>query len=197
MFFRGATVLRNGVLFASRKWSLIHINDPGWPRDIIIFVSKGFAISSNARRSMMRMISRRLFVVAGVFSAGTLLISAQAQPLAKNGQQPANLDGARDAIIRAIGAEKDTVAIVTTAKTATVERINSNMNGSSHGARNNEAIVIGPIVSQAIADKPEFKGVVVIRVQYLRRSSPGSKAEVVDTVEFRKDAGGKFQFHET
>ena len=146
---------------------------------------------------MMRMIPRLLFVVAGVFLAGTLLISAQAQPLANNGRQSATLDGTRDAIIRTIGAEKDTVAIVTTTKTVTVERINSNMNGTSHGARNNEAIVIGPIMSQAIADKPEFKAVVVIRVQYLRRSSPGSKAEVVDTVEFRKDASGKFQFHET
>ena len=71
------------------------------------------------------------------------------------------------------------------------------MNGSSQGARNNEVIVIGPIVSQAIADKPEFKGVIVIRIQYLRQPSPGSKAEVVDTIEFRKDASGKFQFHET
>ena len=145
----------------------------------------------------MGIISRLSFVVAGIFFAGSLLISAQAQSLAKNGRQPATLDAAREAIIRTIGAEKDSVAVVTTTKTATVERINSNMNGSSHGARNNEAIVIGPIVSQAIADKPEFKGVVVIRVQYLRRSSPRSKAEVVDTIEFRKDASGKFQFHET
>jgi hypothetical protein len=145
----------------------------------------------------MPRIPRLLYIVASILFAATLVISAQAQPLAKNGRQSATLDGARDAIIRTIGAEKDTVAIVTTAKTATVERINSNMNGSSHGARNNEATVIGPIMSQAIADKPEFKAVVVIRVQYLRRSSPGSKAEVVDTVEFRKDASGKFQFHET
>jgi len=80
-------------------------------------------------------------------------------------------------------------------KVVTVERINSNMNGSSHGARNSEATVIGPIVVQAIADKPEFNGILVIRVQYLRRSSQSSK--VVDTIEYRKDASGKFQFHET
>jgi hypothetical protein len=82
-----------------------------------------------------------------------------------------------------------------------VERINSNMNDTSHdtshGARNSEALTIGPIVSQAIADKPGFKSVVVIRVQYLRRSSRGAKDEIVDTIEFRKDAAGKFQFHET
>lgn len=88
--------------------------------------------------------------------------------------------------------------IVTTQKNAvTVERINSNMNDTSHGARNSEAMTIGPFVSQAIADKPGFKSVVVIRVQYLRRSSPGAKDEIVDTIEFRKDAAGKFQFHET
>ena len=146
----------------------------------------------------MPKIPRLLYIVASILFAGALVISAQAQPSAKNGRQPTTLDGARDVIIRTIGAEKDTVVIVATQKNViTVERINSNMNGSSHGARNNEAIVIGPIVSQAIVDKPAFKSVVVIRVQYLRRSSPGAKDEVVDTIEFRKDAAGKFQFHET
>ena len=146
----------------------------------------------------MPKIARRLYVVASILFAGTLVISAQAQPSVKNSRQPATLDGARDVIIRTIGAEKNTVAVVATQKNVvTVERINSNMNGSSHGARNNEAIVIGPIVSQAIADKPAFKSVVAIRVQYLRRSSPDAKDEVVDTIEFRKNAAGKFQFHET
>jgi hypothetical protein len=134
-------------------------------------------------RSMLR------YVVAIALFAGALVTSAQTQPTA--------LDDARSQIIKTIGAEKDAVVIVTTVKTVTVERINSNLNGSSHGGRNNEAAVIGPIVAQAIGDKPEFKDVVVIRVQYLRRSSPGSKDGVVDTIEFRKDAGGKFQFHET
>ena len=145
----------------------------------------------------MSRIQRLLYVVASILFAGTLALSAQAQPPAKNGPQATTLHSARDAIIRTIGAEKDSVAIVAAPEsTVTVERINSNMNSSSHGGRNNEAVVIGPIVSQAIADKPAFKRVVVIRVQYLRRSS-GLKDEVVDTIEFRKDATGKFQFHET
>lgn len=143
----------------------------------------------------MKMISRLLYVVAGVFFAGALAVSAQAQPSGNSGRHPTALDDARSLIIRTIGAEKNTVTIVTTAKAVTVERINSNMNGSSHSARNNEAIVIGPIVSQAIADKPEFKSVVVIRVQYVHRTS--SKDRIVDTIEFRKDAGGNFQFHQT
>ena len=138
---------------------------------------------------MLKAISMLRYVVASVLFVGALMTFAQAQPTA--------LDDARNLIIKTIGAEKDTVAVVTTDKVVTIERINSNLNGSSHGARNNEAIVIGPIVSHAIADKPKFKGVVVIRVQYLRRSSPGSKDEAVDTIEFRKDASGKFQFHET
>ena len=144
----------------------------------------------------MPRIPRLLYLVVSILFAGTLAISAQAQPSAKNGRQSANLDGTLDVIIRTIGAEKDTVLITTQKNAVTVERINSNMNGSSHGARNSEAMAIGPIVSQAIANKPGFKSVVVIRVQYLRRSS-GAKDEVVDTIEFRKDAAGTFQFHET
>jgi hypothetical protein len=136
---------------------------------------------------MRRMISKVLYVFASLLFVGGMVAYAQAQAPA--------LDGARNLIIQTIGAEKDTVTIVATGKVVTVERINSNMNGSSHGARNNEATAIGPIVVQAIADKPEFNGVLVIRVQYLRRSSQSSK--VVDTIEYRKDASGKFQFHET
>jgi len=142
---------------------------------------------------MLRIISKVLYVFASLLFVGTLVAYAQAQASA--------LDGARNLIIQTIGAEKDTVAIVATEKVVTVERINSNMNGSSHSARNNEASAIGPIVVQAIADKPEFKGILVIRVQYLRRVSQSAKvvqsSKVVDTIEYRKDASGKFQFHET
>ncbi len=143
----------------------------------------------------MKMISRLLYVAASVVFAGIVAVSAQAQPSGKNGQHVAALDGARSLVIRTIGAEENSVGIVTTKKMVTVERINSNMNGSSHGGRDNEAIVIGPIVAQAIADKPQFKSVVVIRVQYVDRTS--SKDRIVDTIEFRKDAGGNFQFHQT
>ena len=57
----------------------------------------------------MPRIPRLLYIVASILFAGTLVISAQAQPSAKNGRQPTTLGGARDVIIRTIGAEKDTV----------------------------------------------------------------------------------------
>jgi hypothetical protein len=146
---------------------------------------------------MLRKIWRFLYVFAAVSFAATIAISAQAQPSDKNAQHKAILNDARSLIIRTIGAENNSVDIVTTEKAITVERINSNMNGSSHGARNNEATVIGPIVSQAIAEKPDFKAVIVIRVQYVSRTSSASKQRVLDTIEFRKDASGNFQFHQT
>jgi hypothetical protein len=145
---------------------------------------------------MQKKTSGLLHLVASFLLAGTMVMSAQAQS-SNNRQHSAALDNARTAIIQAIGPEKDTVDIVTTGNLVTVERVNSNMNGSSHGARNNEAAVIGPIVVQAIAEKPEFKGVVVIRVQYVSRASSASKHKVLDTIEFRKDASGNFQFHQT
>jgi hypothetical protein len=60
---------------------------------------------------------RLLYIVVSILFAGILVASAQAQPSAKNGRQSTALDGTLDAIIRTIGAEKDTVLIVTTQKT--------------------------------------------------------------------------------
>ncbi len=41
----------------------------------------------------------------------------------------------------------------------------------------------------------ELRSIHTIRVQYLARSKPASRDNIVDTIEFRKDASGAFQFH--
>lgn len=67
--------------------------------------------------------------------------------------------------------------------------------GSSAG-RENEAGAIETIVANTIAAKREFKGIVVIVVEYVKRPSDGS-ARVVDLIEFRKDTSGAFRHHIT
>jgi hypothetical protein len=96
-----------------------------------------------------------------------------------------------------VGAQEKTVEVAISGNILTAARVNSNLNDANHGARSNEAIAIAPVVIKAIEDGPEFKTIHTIRVQYLVRRKLGEKGKVLDTVDFRKDSNGKFQFHET
>ena len=79
----------------------------------------------------------------------------------------------------------------------TVSCVNTNLNKADHGARNGEASRVGPVVSFALAARPEFKSIHTIRVQYLARSKPNGAAKIVDTIDFRKAPDGGFVFHTT
>jgi hypothetical protein len=116
-------------------------------------------------------------------------------------QTPAGPDAALTeisvSIVRAIGAQDKTVEITTTHTILKVLRVNSNMNEATHAGRDNEATAIASIVSKAISGKSEFTKLNTIRVQYVTRPSPNANSRVVDTVDFRKDPQGVFQFHRT
>jgi hypothetical protein len=133
------------------------------------------------------MLSRRRAVL---FAFACLAVASRVPAFAQEAL-PADL---KDKIIRTIGAQPDTVEIVVAANIVTVLRVNSNMNQSSHGGRDNEANAIAPLVSQAIAAAP-LKNINTIRVQYVARSASADK--VVDTVDFRKTPAGTFEFHKT
>ena len=107
------------------------------------------------------------------------------------------LQSIRASVTQAIGAEDATVEVSITGNVLTVARVNSSLNQTSHGNRDSEASRIAPIVSKAIADKPEFKNIHTIRVLYLVRSKPDGAAKAIDTVDFRKDPSGVFLFHTT
>jgi sensor domain CHASE-containing protein len=109
----------------------------------------------------------------------------------------ASLQSIRASVTQAIGAEDATVEVSITGNVLTVARVNSSLNQTSHSNRDSEASRIAPIVSKAIADKPEFKNIHTIRVLYLVRSKPDGAAKAIDTVDFRKDPSGVFLFHTT
>jgi hypothetical protein len=100
-------------------------------------------------------------------------------------------------IMRAIGAQDRTVEISVAGNILTVLRLNSNMNESAHGARDNEARAIFSVVSKAISGKSQFSKLHTIRVQYAARPTSAANTRIIDTVDFRKDAQGLFQFHRT
>ncbi len=110
--------------------------------------------------------------------------------------QQSVLADVRATVVRAIGAQDQTVEITVTDKALIVLRVNSNMNGSTHSGRNNEATAIASVVSKAIAGKAEFDNLVALRVDYVTRSATGDSA-VIDSVAFREDPKGAFRFHPT
>ncbi len=126
-----------------------------------------------------------------------LLLFVQANGIADAQTSPAALQESRTTIVQTIGAQPETVEIVANGSIITVLRVNSNMNEATHAGRDNEANVVGQIVSKAIAGSPSFKKFHTIRVQYVTRSKPGAPLKVIDTIEFRKSPSSSFQFHAT
>jgi hypothetical protein len=74
---------------------------------------------------------------------------------------------------------------------------NSALNGSTHSARNSEAVAIADAISAAIANKPEFAGALGISVAYVARDSGADHTSLVDTIDFRKDSAGRMTLHTT
>lgn len=103
----------------------------------------------------------------------------------------------RTSVAQAIGTEPTGVTVSIKGNVLSVWRVNSTLNQSDHGARNAEASKIGPVVAKVLADRPEYRNVHTIRVQYVTRSKPDGTAKVVDTVDFRRTPGGGFVFHTT
>ena len=95
------------------------------------------------------------------------------------------------------GAQNETVEVTIKGNVLTVWRPNSNMNQSTHAGRDNEAMAIATVVSNAIVGKPEFSRLVAIWVRYVVRSRPGGPSKNVDSIEFREDPNGVFRFHQT
>ncbi len=137
------------------------------------------------------------YTAACLCAATDTIALAQTPSSGDDRQRTAVLENIKKSVIQKVGAQEKTVEVTISGNILTVARINSNLNDTTHDARNNEAIAIAPVVTKAIEDGPEFKTIHTIRVQYLVRRKLGEKGKVLDTVDFRKDSNGKFQFHET
>jgi hypothetical protein len=133
-----------------------------------------------------------LIAAFSLLAQSSSILQAQAP---QDGPRISVLADMRTSIIRAIGAEDQTVELEVGGDILTVLRINSNMNQATHAGRDNEATAIVAIVSKAISGRAEFGNLITVRVQYSMRS--GGDSNVIDTVEFRKDPSGLFQYHQT
>lgn len=124
------------------------------------------------------------------------LTSARAQTAPSAGERIGTLASMEKSIVKVIGAEAKIVKVTSSSGILLVARVNSNMNGSTHEGRNNEAKVIAPLVAKEIDGNPKFENFTIIRVEYVVRSSPAMKSKIVDSVEFRKGPDGVFDFHQ-
>ena len=105
-------------------------------------------------------------------------------------EQPSVLAEIRTTIIRTIGAQPETVEIAVTENNLTVLRINSNMNKSTHGGRDNEANAIAPIVSKAISGRVEFKNLSTIECNMSSALRPAPPAKSSTPSIFEKLQAG-------
>ena len=143
----------------------------------------------------IRYMTMMLALSVGWLSVVDTAVQAQTAPsIVKQVGMPASIEAS---IVKAIGAEAKTVKVTSSGSILLVTRVNSNMNGSTHEGRNNEAKVIAPLVAKEIGSNPKFENVSTIRVEYVARSSPATKSRIVDSVEFRKGPDGVFDFHQT
>ena len=126
-----------------------------------------------------------------------LMALAAGKAPAQMPQQNPILQDIRASIVRTIGVQDSSVEAEIKGNILTVLRVNSELNQVSHAARNSEASAIGSVVSKAIADKPDYKNIHTIRVQYVSRASAGSRSKIIDTVDFRKNPNGNFPMHTT
>ena len=146
---------------------------------------------------MFKYILAVCYTAACLCAATNTVAFAQTPSSGNDVQRTAILENIKKFVIQTIGAQETTVEVTISGNILIVARVNSKLNDTTHGGRNNEAIAIAPVVTKAIEGNPEFKTVHTIRVQYLVRRKVGEKDKVLDTVDFRKDPNGKFQFHET
>jgi hypothetical protein len=135
---------------------------------------------------------RRSIYVAIIASAAVAVSSV----CAHTASDPATtLPGIKNAIVKATGAQSETIELSTTATTFTVKVVNGKFADATTAGRENEASAIETVVVNAIKEKETFKNIVVIVVQYLKRRNSSSRT--VDSIEFRKDTAGVFRHHAT
>jgi hypothetical protein len=142
------------------------------------------------------MFRRSLFILVAVIAIPAMAPSnVRAQPSRLDQPQTATLASIKEAIVKATGAQSRVIELSTTTNVFTVKVVNGKFADGTTTGRENEAGAIESIVADAIAGKAQFKGVVVIVVQYVKRRNDSSR--VVDSIEFRKTATGTFRHHVT
>lgn len=132
-----------------------------------------------------------LFISLLVFNSSNVLGQAS------NTQSKASLEGLGAKLDHSFSADGSAVEVILVEHVLTVSRLNSYLNDGSHVDRNNEAVSIVSVIQREASGNPDFKDVLIIRVQYILNAKESAERKVIDRIEFRKNQGGVFEFHST
>jgi hypothetical protein len=110
-------------------------------------------------------------------------------------QQLPLIPGVKKAATDASGNSASLIDVKSTAHRMVVTVTDSKLLSSPSTEREQQATKIAAAVASAIAGKPQFEQVLVIRVDYAKQQ--GGTAVIVDGIDFTKDAQGIFRLHVT
>jgi len=72
------------------------------------------------------------------------------------------------------------------------------LNSSTHQSRNEEATAIANAIAAEVARTGgAYSSVVSIRIEYVERTVTPAHDSIIDAIDFRKSAAGKFELHIT
>jgi hypothetical protein len=112
-------------------------------------------------------------------------------------QAATKIEEIRLLVVQNLGAADQTIGALLEGPILTVLRVESPTSKATHHEFNTEASSIGAVVTKAIQNKAEYKGIHTIRVQLVSRSGLPVKSKIIDTVDLRKSPEGVFELHST
>jgi hypothetical protein len=128
----------------------------------------------------------------------SMLATSSGACYAQTGQLPtAALDAVKSAVLKETGYDRTAVEVTATKVQFVLTITNSQLNDRRHADRDLEATHIVSAIVRAMSDKPEFKSIQAVHVDYVRRESGRGQPELVDGIDFRRSANGTFQRHVT
>jgi hypothetical protein len=100
------------------------------------------------------------------------------------------------AVLREIGARKENLQISRTGPLLRIVRITMKMSETTAVGRENEGSAIAKVISRSISKMKDHAGIVIVRLEYVLRPKSGPD-KVIDVIEYRENAKGVFQHHQT
>jgi hypothetical protein len=144
------------------------------------------------------MLRGSLFVgwLAVVLASAPAFEGAHAQSAQSQGQHARSLKEVKDSVLAVTGYDGRAVEVTATKVRFVITLVNSKLVDLPAAERENEASRIVSAIATTTTDKPEFKGIQAIHVDYVKRGADGH-SRMIDGIDFRKDPQGKFQHHIT
>ena len=105
--------------------------------------------------------------------------------------QSQSLDAVKSAVLATTGYDGQAVDLTATKVQFVVTIVNSKLIDYPAAERVNEATRIASTIASIIADKPEFKGIQAIHVDYMKREADSGHTQRIDGIDFLKDFSGQ------